>query len=71
MALKTMNDKEIKLVAAGVVTIGIKNVFFGSKTIIYDILLWCNVKDLTLLYLHCVYGSRNIECLFVWINVNF
>ena len=55
MALKTMNDKEINLSAAGVAAIDIKNLFFGSKTIIDDILLWCDVKDLTLLYFCCVY----------------
>ena len=54
MALKIMNEKEIQLSATGVVTMGIKTLVFGSNTIINDILLWCNMKDLTLLYFRCV-----------------
>ena len=55
MALKTFNGKDIRLSEAGVVTIDGKILIYSSKTIIDDIFLRCDVKDLTLLYFRCVY----------------
>ena len=42
--MKTFEKKVIVLLAANIVTIGDKRLIFGSKTIIDDILLWCDVK---------------------------
>ena len=42
--MKTSEKKFIVLSAANIVTIGDKRLIFGSKTIIDDILLWCDVK---------------------------
>ena len=52
LTLKTFNGKDIRLSAVGIVTIDCKSLIYGSKTIIDDILLWCDVKDLILLYFH-------------------
>ena len=54
VAKRTFLGKDIVLSAAGVVTIGRQRLIFGSKTIIDDILLWCDVKELTILYFRSV-----------------
>ena len=50
----TFLEKDTVLSAADVVTIGRKRLLFGSKTIIDDILLWCDVKELTIIYFRSV-----------------
>ena len=55
MALKKYIGEDIWLSTAGIVAIGAKSLIYSSKTIIDDILLWCDVKALTLLYFRCVY----------------
>lgn len=50
MALKIFNGKDIRFSAAGVVTIDNKSLIYCSKTVINDILQWCDAKDLILLF---------------------
>ena len=54
--MKTFEKEVIVLLAENIVTIGDKRLIFGSKTIIDDVLLWCDVKELILIYFRCVYG---------------
>ena len=51
MTSKTFDGKDIRLSAAEVVTIDGKSLIYGIKTIIDNILLWCDMKNLSLLYL--------------------
>ena len=44
--MKTFEKKVIVLLAVSIATIGGKRLIFGSKTVIDDILLWCDVKNL-------------------------
>ena len=63
--MKTFKYGVIILLATGVVTIGGKQLIFSSETIIDDILLWCNMKELVLIYFRCIYKySKYIEFLF-------
>ena len=54
LALKLFNGKAISLQGSDTILIGTKSLIWGSKTIIDDILLWCDHKTLLLLYLKCV-----------------
>ena len=72
MALKKYNGEDIQLSVAGVVAIDGKSLIYGSKTIIDDILLWYDVKVLTLLYFRYVCEVfKNIVSPFVWISIHF
>ena len=55
LALKTFNSVAIILTGAYVITIGTKTLGYGIKVIIGDILLWCNVKTLVIIYFRCVF----------------
>ena len=46
--------EEIILTAVVVITIGTKPLISGSKVIIDDILLWCDINELTIIYFYCV-----------------
>ena len=48
------DNKVISLQGTDTILIGTKSLIWGSKTIIDDILLWCNLKFLLLLYFTCV-----------------
>ena len=53
-AMLVFEGKTITVSAARIITIGRKNLIVGSKTIIVDILLWCNRKLLAIVYFECV-----------------
>ena len=52
--MKTYNSLIIRVDTNQDVIIGEIKLVWESKTIIYDILLWCDKKDLTLLLFTCV-----------------
>ena len=54
LKLSTHGGKSITLVAADEIKIGCKPVIWGSKVIIDDILLGCDIKEYTLILFKCV-----------------
>ena len=54
LVLKTFKSKPIIITAADEIKIGTRALVSGRKTIIDDILLWCDDKELILVYLECV-----------------
>ena len=46
--------EKITLTAAVLITIGTKPLLFGSKVITDDILFWCDIKELAIIYFCCV-----------------
>ena len=52
--MKTYDNYLIFLTAAHTITIAGKPIIWGSKTIIDDIFLWCDIKDFTLILLKFV-----------------
>ena len=48
--MKTYNNDHIVITAAHTITIAGKPIIWGSKTIIDDILVWCDTKDFTLIF---------------------
>ena len=54
LALIVFNSAAIVLTAVDVITIGDKPLAYGSKVIIDNILLWCNVKTLVIIYFRYV-----------------
>ena len=53
-SLPHVDNKPIQIITSSVITVGSENLIFGSQAIIDDILLWCSVKSLLLLYFECV-----------------
>ena len=53
-AMKQFLGKNITVTATNEILIGTKKLVWGSKTIIDDILLWCDEKDLVLTLFTCV-----------------
>ena len=54
LALKLHESKVVSQTTAQEIQIDGKSLAYGSKTIIDDILLWCDDKTLILLYFRCV-----------------
>ena len=54
LALGTFEDEQITLSAAQELLIGSRKLISGSKVIIDDIILWCDIKLLLLTYFDCV-----------------
>ena len=70
-AMKTYNTLIIRVDTNQDVIIGEVKLVWGSKTIIDDILLWCDKKYLTLLLFTCVCEVfQSIECPFGSINAS-
>ena len=60
--LKTLKDNAVTLIATNIIIIGTTILVSGSNTVRYDILLWCDDKDLILIYLSCVCKSFKKYC---------
>ena len=54
LKIKTHGGKPITLTAADEIKVGRKPVIWGSKVIINNILLWCDIKEYSLILFKCV-----------------
>ena len=55
LALVTLNSEMIELQGFDVILISPKPLVWGSRTIIDNILLWCDIQKSLLLYFYCVF----------------
>ena len=54
LKLKTHKGKPFNLTAADEIKVGRKTIIWDSKVIIDDILLWCDIKEYSLILFKCV-----------------